>query len=377
MITRASSAPLRRELAASVVIVGGGIIGLMLARQLHEEGKEVLVVEKNAHAALEASRAGGGIISPLHPWRYSNATLQLAQWSHEHYPRIAQELSLATGIYVPIKNTGMLVPNVLEAEAALKCPFLQAERVDRHQVADIEPGLSKPQDSVWVSEVNNVRNPYLCRALVADLQRRKVPVITHFDVQSVEQHAAGFVLQSQQGGRVQAEQVVVTAGAWSTDLLKLFTQMGGENDLAVPDIFPVKGQMLALRTKVGTLRSVILEGHHYLIPRHDGVVLIGSTVEQAGFDKQTTAQANEQLLEFAIGLMPALQYSPVISQWAGLRPGSHRDVPIITELEQVPGVFASVGHFRNGLLSAPASAQLMADLLMRRKSTFAQQDYAL
>ena len=364
----------------SIAIIGGGVIGLMLARQLNTEGSDVVVLEKGTIAAAEASRAGGGIISPLHPWRYSQAMLDLAQWSHDHYREIAKELSLSTGIYVPVNKTGMLVPNVDEAEAALKCGFLRAERISAGQVRMIEPGLSDPQDSVWVPEVHNIRNPALCRALVKDMQLRSINVLTNFDIQSVKKTTGQFTVLAADKRQITVDKIVICAGAWSGHVLKKFAQQltsGITSSLNLPEIFPVKGQMLALQTKVGTLRSVLLKDHHYLIPRHDGVVLVGSTVEQADFDKQITANGLEELLTFAHDLLPATRYCRIISQWAGLRPGSHRDSPIISSIDAIPGLYASIGHFRNGLLSAPASAQLAVDIMMGRKSVFNEQAYSL
>ena len=273
----------------------------------------------------------------------------------------------------------MLVPNVDEAEAAIKCNFLKAERVSARQVREIEPGLNCPQDSVWVPEVHNIRNPALCRALVKDMQLRGISVLTNFDIQSVEKTAGEFTFVAMDKRQIVVDKTVICAGAWSGNVLEMFTRQLGLDALSsnLPKIFPVKGQMLAMQTRIGTLRSVLLEGHSYLIPRHDGIMLVGSTVEQADFDKQITSNALKELLAFAYNLLPATRYCRVISQWAGLRPGSHRDSPIISSVDAIPGLYVSVGHFRNGLLSAPASAQLAADVIAERKSIFDKQAYSL
>lgn len=366
-------------LSQSIAIVGGGVIGLMLARELNQEGYRVSVIEKKPSAVAEASRAGGGIISPLHPWRYSQPMLDLAQWSHDHYREIAKALSLSTGIYVPVNKTGMLVPNVDEAEAALNCNFLKAERINVEQVAAIEPGLHNPQSSVWVPEVHNIRNPALCRALVKEMQLRGIEILTNFDIRQIKSAQEEFTFLAADNSELTVDKVVVCAGAWSSEVLEMFAQelRFDPSVFTVPEIFPVKGQMLALQTKVGTLRSVVLEGHRYLIPRHDGIVLVGSTIEHADFDKQTTQSAYEELLLFAHKTIPAMRYCRVVSQWAGLRPGSHRDVPIISKVATSPSLYVSIGHFRNGLLSAPASAKLAADLIVGRKSVFDESAYSL
>ncbi|MGH1542789.1 MAG: NAD(P)/FAD-dependent oxidoreductase [Arenicella sp.] len=366
----------KKASSSDVAIIGAGIIGLMLARQLHGLGLKVQLIEKNPQAAMEASQAGGGIISPLHPWRYSKAMLDLADWSHEHFPVLVKDLGRRTGVYVPLLNTGMLVPDTEEAEAALSCDFLQAEVVTSQRVFEIEPGLAEPRESVWVPAVNSVRNPALCRALTEDMRLSKIPVSTSTAITEIDHQADKFVIRSD-FEQFEAQRVVIASGAWSEQVYGLFGAELRSKLSALPEIFPVKGQMLAFKTRPGVLRSVILNQHRYLIPRHDGVVLSGSTTEHVGFDKQLTADAFDDLYQFAVNTLPALSAYPVIAQWAGLRPGSHVDSPIISAVPQVPGLFLSAGHFRNGLLSSPASAQLMADLITGAESDFDIDLYSL
>ncbi len=356
-------------------ILGGGVIGLTLARQLMKEGHSVTVIERNVQLANEASQAGGGIISPLHPWRYSEPMLALAQWSHDVYPKLAEELSFATGIYVPIINTGMLVPNTEEASQALACNFLKAQRLSADQVFNIEPGLSSPCESVWVPEVNNIRNPALCRALIADTSANPLfSSVLNTQLKSVNAGEMGVQIKLQSGETLHAAKFVVAAGAWSSDIIKEFMP---NQAIEMPPIYPVKGQMIALQTKVGTVRTVVLKDHHYIIPRHDGVVVLGSTVEYKDFDRTITHEAFAQLMTFGEELFPALKKCKVLSQWSGFRPGSDRDAPIISSLNEQNNLYISSGHFRNGLLSAPASAQLMTDLLLERDSSFDKTAYSL
>jgi len=345
-----------------VAIIGGGVIGLMTARELLSQGF-IAILEKNPQLATEASRAGGGIISPLHPWRYSQEMLDLALWSHNRYSKIAHQLSLSTGVHVPIRTTGMLVPNTDEAERALSTDFLETKLLSSEQVQSIEPGISNPVESVWVKDVQNVRNPALCQALAIDAVQKGAKVFTDFNLQAASRDDSGFHLASDEI-KVSANKVVVCAGAWSSTVLEAFSDdsLKGQSE-----IFPVKGQMIAYRAKPGVLRSIILRDHHYLIPRHDGVIVVGSTVENADFNKELTDEAFIQLKQFAETLLPALKYYPIISQWAGLRPGSHRDKPIICESPETKGLFLNVGHFRNGLLSAPASAKCVVDLMTGSK----------
>lgn len=359
-----------------IAIIGGGVIGLMTARELLSRGFSVAIVEKNDQLAREASLAGGGIISPLHPWRYSAEMLDLAAWSHHQYPTIAKQLGSATGIYVPISNTGLLIPNDEEAQAAMDCAFLDTKIISAEQVFQIEPGLAVQRQSVWVPAVHNIRNPALCRALAKQAQLEGAAIFLRSELVAVDQKHHYFELCANHSDQqiIKANKVVVCAGAWSSSVLKLFS-----DDIVklVPEIFPVKGQMLAYKAKPGVLRSIVLEGHHYLIPRHDGIVVAGSTVEHVGYDKSLTDNAFSELKQFAERLLPALKYYPIISQWSGLRPGCHRDKPIITQVQQIEGLYLNIGHFRNGLLSAPASAQCIADMMTSSNSELNINAYSI
>lgn len=356
-----------------IAVIGGGVIGLMTARELHMQGMKVVVLEKNARLAMEASRAGGGIISPLHPWRYSQAMLDLAVWSHERYSSIAYQLSSETDIHVPIIKTGMLVPNTDEAESALKCSFLFSKILTAEQTYQYEPGLAKTTESVWVEGVHNIRNPALCLALEKFVQQSAIQLKTNIQVQSIQKKGTIFELCSNDGS-IFAEKVVVCAGAWSSQLMRLFPQI---DMCQMPEIFPVKGQMIAYQAKPGVLRSVILEKNRYLIPRHDGVVLVGSSVEYKQFNKDLTQDIFDDLVQFSQSKIPALKQYPIISHWSGLRPGSHRDRPIIGSVDTLKGLYLNIGHFRNGLLSAPASAKVISDIIMQQNSEFNLQGYAL
>ena len=357
-----------------IAIIGAGVVGLMSALFLRQQGLKVLVLEKNVAVAKEASRAGGGIISPLHPWRYSKAMLELASWSHQYYPDIVKQLSIYSGQDVPLIQTGMLVPNTQEADNALQCSFLQSRLLSSEQVYELEPALELTQSAVFVEGVCNVRNPALCKAMPIALQKLGVQIYTNINIKDINTVSQQWQIQTSNQS-FSADKLVICAGAWSSELFNLFSSQQVQQ--ARPEIFPVKGQMLAIKSKPGVLRTIVLENNRYLIPRHDGLVIVGSTVENAGFDKITSKESEAELLAFAHEKLPTLRYSPVISHWAGLRPGSHRDRPFISTVDGMDNLFVNVGHFRNGLLSAPASAQLLTDLVLNKKSVFKIDEYSL
>ncbi|MCY1179197.1 Glycine oxidase [compost metagenome] len=169
-------------------------------------------------------------------------------------------------------------------------------------------------------------------------------------------------------GAVPGDRVVLTAGAWSGDLLR---PLG----LELP-VEPVKGQMILYKCAEDFLPSMVLAKGRYAIPRRDGHILIGSTLEHAGFDKTPTEVALESLKASAIELLPALAEATPVGHWAGLRPGSPEGIPYIGPVPGREGLWLNCGHYRNGLVLAPASCQLFADLLLGREPIIAPAPYA-
>ena len=129
---------------------------------------------------------------------------------------------------------------------------------------------------------------------------------------------------------------------------------------------PIRGQMLMINSRPGLIKRIVLMDNHYVIPRNDGRILVGSTIEDVGFDKTTTQYAHDILLEFAYGLMPVLQDFKVERQWAGLRPGTPDNIPRIRQHPNIKGLFINAGHFRNGVVTAPASAKLLVNLMLNK-----------
>jgi glycine oxidase len=159
-------------------------------------------------------------------------------------------------------------------------------------------------------------------------------------------------------GDLSAKRIVVAGGAWSEQILaELHKGL---------EVEPVKGQMLLYKAEPGLVHRVVLSGGHYIIPRCDGHVLAGSTLEYAGFDKTITEQGRQQLQSAAEAIMPALADVPIVNHWAGLRPGSPDGIPYIGQHPRIKGLFVSVGHFRNGVAMGAASARLLADLILER-----------
>lgn len=343
---------------SDVIVVGGGVIGMLTARQLLQRGVSVTLIEKS-DTGTEASWAGGGIVSPLYPWNYVPAISALASLAQAVYPDLAQQLLAETGIDPELSPCGLLMldpPDYDKAQDWGRQFGKTVEPVDHAFVAAREPAATTAwQRALWLPYVSNVRNPRLLRALKASLlQQPAFRLLSQTAVNALEAGAGGVRVRC--GADVHhAARVVVCAGAWSPQLL---APLG----LAM-QVVPVRGQMLLFEARPGLINSIILKDGKYTIPRCDGQILVGSTTEEAGFDKSTTDEALQLLRQHAEDIVPALAKVRIVKQWAGLRPGSPGGLPYIGAVPGAPNVFVNAGHYRNGLVLAPASAQLMADLL--------------
>lgn len=355
-----------------VVIVGGGVIGLLTAFNLASAGQQVVLLERS-NVGQESSWAGGGIVSPLYPWRYSPAVTALAHWSQDFYPQLAERLFATTGVDPEVHTTGLYwldLDDEAEALAWARREQRPLSAVDISVAHDAVPvlggGFSR---AIYMADVANVRNPRLVKSLKAALSA--LPAVT------IHEHCevSGFIREGERVlgvqtslGEIRGDQVVLAAGAWSGELLKSL-------DLALP-VEPVKGQMILYKCASDFLSCMVLAKGRYAIPRRDGHILIGSTLEHEGFDKTPTSSALESLKASAIELIPALAQAEVVGHWAGLRPGSPEGIPYIGPVPGLEGLWLNCGHYRNGLVLAPASCQLFTDLMLGREPIIDPAPYA-
>ncbi len=357
---------------SSTLVVGGGIIGLLTARELALAGVDTTLIDMGP-TGQEASWAGGGILSPLYPWRYAEAVTALAKWSQARYPSLCAELQDETDIDPELSRDGLLILEIEEDhDQALEWARrhdMAMEMLPRQAIEALEPNLACcPEHALWLRDIAHVRNPRLTKAVRRAIDRR-VRVREHEEVVELLVTDGGMRGARTRSSEYRAERVVVCAGAWTGRLL---AHIGH-----APEIQPVRGQMLLFHTRPGLVRHLVLAGSHYAIPRRDGILLFGSTLEHAGFTKTTTAEAKERLREHALTLFPALQRAPIGEHWAGLRPGSPHGIPYIGPHPSISGLYVNAGHFRNGLVMAPASARLVTDLALGREPIVRPEPYGL
>ena len=344
-----------------IIIVGGGVIGLLTAHELASAGHAVTLFERG-ETGRESSWAGGGIVSPLFPWRYLDSVTALASWSQAVYPAFCAALAEHTGIDPEYTENGLILIAPDEADEAQRWAAQHRHAlslIDRDTFQHLEPQAAEPADAaLWMPNVGQVRNPRLVRALRQRVWQLGVDVRTGdavVDLLMTDGRCRGVRSTS---GTLEADAVAVCAGAWSAKVLADYA--------APPAIHPIRGQMLLFKAPAGTITRMVLESNRYVIPRRDGRTLFGSTIEDVGFDKQTTEAARDELYAIATARFPVLKQHPVEAHWAGLRPSSPAGVPFIGRHPQIGNLFVNAGHFRNGIVLGPASARLLADLVLDR-----------
>lgn len=340
---------------------------MLVARELLAAGASVHIVERG-ESGREASWAGGGIVSPLYPWRYVDAVSALANAAQDTYSELAKALISETGIDPEFSQCGLTMLDTQDSADALawaKRYQRQMTLWDRQQIYDHESGLTEGyEQALWMPRVANIRNPRLLKAL-----RRAVVMhpgatlseqceVVNFHRQGTRLTHVAVKLNGRMA-QLTADRFVLTAGAWSGMLLEGI-------GVHLP-VVPVKGQMLLYRAEKPLLTGIVLSQGRYLIPRQDNHILVGSTLEHTGFDKHTSSQALDSLRASAVAMLPALGSLPVVQQWAGLRPGAPEGIPFIGLLPGCENLYVNAGHYRNGLVLAPASARLLADLMLGRK----------
>jgi len=353
-------------------ILGGGISGLLTAYELSQAGFSVCIIDISA-VGRESSWAGGGILLPLYPWRQASSISDLAVASLALYPDLAADLLAQSHIDPEFVVSGLLLSALPDRPAALDwCRRYQI----RYQLpeAPFHPALQCHFDQpLWLPDIAQARNPRLLKALKTTLQQRGVIFFEHCQVHTIKHQNQHITQLLAQDKTFSPGHLVVTTGAWTSTLFAHLLP-----DITPPPaIKPVKGQMLLFDSQPGLLPFMVLEHDRYLIPRQDGKILAGSTVEDAGFDKHTSDTARQQLYQFATAILPALKDYPVSHHWAGLRPGSDEGIPCISLHPDIDNLSINAGHFRNGLGMGPASARLLADLILDRPPLLNPEPYQL
>lgn len=358
---------------SDILVIGGGIIGMLTARELSLAGMKVTIIEQGV-AGHESSWAGGGIISPLYPWRYPDAVSALAKWGQAFYPELIEEINAGTGLDAELVQSGLLVLADEQEQALAWAEKWQSnlQVIDTQEIIDVEPELSPglaKNKAIWMPDVYQVRNPRLVKVTKKYLLKQGVKFLEQTEVTGFITQASKVTGVKASSGEILADKVLLAGGAWSARLLK--------NMHINIEVEPVKGQMILFKSNPGKIKRITLSQDRYVIPRKDGRVLVGSTLEHTGFKKEITSSAREELMAEAFRIIPALQEAEIEHHWAGLRPGSTTGIPYICAIPEMEGLYLNTGHFRNGVVLGPASGRLMSDLILKKQPILDLNQYKL
>lgn len=344
-----------------VIVVGAGVVGLLSALELMRAGFSVTLVERGL-TGREASRAAAGILSTLFPWRSPKPLALLSRWSQSSYAMLADDVRRASGIDPEWTPSGLLCFDLKDRDAALAwaqgtgraIDFLEANEVRRQ-----EPALADhARPAIFLPGIAHIHISRFLRALREALLNSGVPIKEETAVTGLIDRNGRIAGVRTEGGELHAEHVVIAAGAWSGGI----AEMAG---IRLP-VEPVRGQIIQFRGPPGLLSRVLCEGEHYLLARRSGDILVGSTREHVGFDRDITTEAREELMKVAEELLPVLKGATPARQWSGVRPGSPEGVPYIGAYPKRAGLWFNTGHYANGITLAPGSARLLADLMSGR-----------
>ena len=332
-----------------IIIIGGGIVALAIAFELKLKGIAVTILSKNLQQA--ASHAAGGMLAP-EAEKLTGAMLELAIKSRSLYPEWINKLEQLTGVNVSYWPCGILAP-VYQQEDKTNSNSIW---LDREAIQYYQTGLG--QDVIggyWCPEDAQVDNRALIKALLQAAQILGIEIREGVTVEAIQQSNGKIVSVRTSQGELTADKYVLATGAWSNQLLPL-------------PVRPVKGQMLAVKMPADSqLYRVLFGPSTYLVPRQDGRLIIGATVEEVGFTPENTPQGIQTLIERAIRLYPAIKDYPIEEFWWGYRPATPDELPILGK-SLCDNLILATGHYRNGILLAPVTASLITKLILEDKS---------
>ncbi len=352
-----------------VLIVGAGAVGLSLAYELSAHRLQVRVVDRD-EPGRQASWAGAGILPPAASRDTAgDAYAALCGLSHQLHPVWAAALGQQTGLDTGYRPCGGIHVARRAGEAAargasveqLRQEGIRAQPLTLDALRALEPAvqpLGHPASiraAYLLPDEAQLRNPRHLKALMAASRDRGVEITGQVEVQELRIVGSRVSAVETSAGPLRADRICITTGAWTRRLLA----QGGIQ----LHIRPWRGQIALLAGPANLFRRILSEGPRYLVPRDDGLVVCGSTVEDVGFDNRTTPEAIAELVQFALDLVPALESSRLERSWAGLRPGTGDGLPFLGPVPGVDNLWVAAGHFRSGLFLSPATAVVMSQLI--------------
>jgi glycine oxidase len=355
---------------SDVLIIGGGVIGLSLARELHRRGVRRITILERGSLGAEASHAAAGMLAPNAETENADNFFRLCNESNKLYPEFSAELQFETNIDIELDTEGTLYLALTDSDSAeIQRRFewqrragLRVEHLTARETRAMEPFVSPDvRESLLFPDDRQVENRRLLHALrkyaeISGIEIRENTFITNLLIENGK--IAGAQGETE---RFAAGTLILATGAW--------TSLVRAENIELPKIVPVRGQMIAFHTAKRLFRKVIYSPRGYLVPRADGRVLVGATVEDAGFDKSLTRAGIEFLHDTALEIAPSLVNLEIAEKWAGLRPMATDGLPVLGSFPHVENLFLATGHYRNGILLAPLTARILAEKIVDNKDS--------
>ena len=359
-----------------MVIVGGGVIGLAVARALALRGlSDVILIERGSLGA-ESSSAAAGMLAPQAEADCADDFFHLTCQSRDMYPAFAAALLEETGIDIELDTTGTLYLAFTDDDATeIKRRYewqsqvgLALEILRGEEARHLEPAISENVCAALRFPLDGqVENRRLISALAASTEKLGVRLVTGTNVTSLKTDQRGTIAGVETSlGFVSSETVVIAGGAWTSSLGLKPISGNPSSDKTLPNlcIEPVRGQMLCFEANPQIARHVIYTPRGYIVPRRDGRLLAGSTTEHAGFDRRVTAEGVSSILSAALEIAPRIGALHLAASWAGLRPRAADGLPVLGPYAEIDGLFYATGHYRNGILLAPITGELIAGAIV-------------
>lgn len=353
-----------------VLIIGGGIIGLTIARELHKKGVKKITILERGEIGKEASHAAAGMLASNAETERQDDFYHFCSESNLLYANFADELLDETGVDIELNKSGTLYLALTENDSTeirkrfawQKTAGLAVELLSAQETRQTEPFVSPDiLESLFFPNDWQVENRKLLYALRKFAEINEIEVRENTEIKNLLVENSKIIGAATSTEKFFAEKVILTTGAW-TSLIKL-------DNYTLPKVKPIRGQMISFRSAKRLFENVIYSPRGYLVPRMDRRILIGATVEDVGFNKEITTAGIENLREIAFEIAPSLTTLEIHEKWAGLRPFCEDGLPILGEFCGIENLFIATAHYRNGILLAPLTAKLLADKIAENRDS--------
>ena len=332
-------------MAVRAVIIGGGIVGCITAIKLKENGYDVTVVDKSV-VGEESSAAGAGILFPLMPWNYESRVYQLSSGASGFYKNLSEKLIMGGFGDPEFIESGMICIEPSDKRVVVQWAIKNNFKINEY--------LFNNRPSFEIENVAQLNPKKLMISLKHYIKALGIKLIENCNLKKIQKktnYLNGW--PTDKNDLIEGDIFIITAGAWSSQIIN------NNSD----EIYPVRGQLIKFKKTSINLDKILYSENFYLLQRKCGAIVAGSTIENVGFDNTTTIQAAYDLKEKTISLVPELKDLEPYEQWAGLRPGIKKNIPLIKKDKFYKNIYINSGHYRYGITMAPKSADEILKLI--------------